>query len=246
MTATNPVENLEVLNSETHKNIKVKPLEKVDFAASWNNTQVLPSEFAQVAKEMPIIFAQNGNGGLDAVAVMAVKNSQNLFVDSGKWSAAYMPATLRQYPFILARPSAEAKDYVLCFDKTAPCIGEKIKGERLFSKEGEQTETAKNLVNFISEVQKEAAFSDAIVTKLTELELFKDIEGRFELNDGEKITLQGMRVVDEEKLKNLDSEKLAELNKSGVLFLIHMHLLSLSNFGRLMDLYAKQKQKAAS
>lgn len=245
MTAANPVENLEVLNSETHKNLKVKQLDNATFASGWNNTQVLPSEFAQVAKEMPIIFAQNGTGGLDAVAVMAVKDSHNLFVKSGTWKANYMPATLRQYPFILARPNAESTEYVLCYDKTASCIGTKIKGERLFAEDGEQTETAKNLINFISEVQKEASFSDAIVNKLTEYELFKDIEGRFELNDGEKITLQGMRVVDEEKLKNLDAEKLSDLNKSGVLFLIHMHLLSLSNFGHLMDMYAKQKPKSA-
>lgn len=246
MTATNFIDNLEVLNAETHKNYKLAPLDKAEFAEKWSNTQVLPSEFPQVCRDMPIIFAKNAEGDIEAVVAMAVKDSQNLFLQDGKWTGNYMPATLRQYPFILARANKDATDYALCFDKTAKCIGAKIKGEALFDKKGEQTETTKNLLNFFKEVQKEVALSDLMVKKLAEFDLFKDIEGHFELGNGEKITLRGMRIVDEDKLKNLEAEKVAELNKSGLLFLIHTHLLSLGNFNQLMQRYLKTKATDAA
>ena len=51
--------------------------------------------------------------------------------------------------------------------------------------------------------------------------------------NGERLTLNGFKVVDEDKLRALKPEVIQELFQSGALGFIHAHLLSLNNVNKL-------------
>jgi hypothetical protein len=58
---------------------------------------------------------------------------------------------------------------------------------------------------------------------------------RFEaqMNDGQKVEVEGFLAVNAEKLQALPDDKVVELHRNGLLQLLEMHRLSLSNMGRL-------------
>jgi hypothetical protein len=64
------------------------------------------------------------------------------------------------------------------------------------------------------------------------------------LNDGTQFRLNGMSVVDEAKLRALDKEVVFELFGSGLLGLIHAHLISLGNLADLVDRLSKRRPAA--
>jgi hypothetical protein len=54
-------------------------------------------------------------------------------------------------------------------------------------------------------------------------------------NEGTPLAMTGMYRVAEQKLGELAPEKLKELTQKGILVRVYAHLISLSNFGRLLD-----------
>ena len=56
-----------------------------------------------------------------------------------------------------------------------------------------------------------------------------------ELKNGPSFVMNGLMVVDEQKLLALDEPKVIDLFKSGELGLIYAHLISLGNIKRLME-----------
>ena len=61
-------------------------------------------------------------------------------------------------------------------------------------------------------------------------------------NMAQPAVYRGFRMVDENKLRELSAEKLEELNKNGILMLIHAHLFSL-NLMRVVFLRQVQQGK---
>ena len=66
------------------------------------------------------------------------------------------------------------------------------------------------------------------------------------LNAGGSMHLTGMFRVDEKKLEFLNASQHKNLIKKGVMSKIYIHLLSLDNFGRLLDRKAQRKGGAAT
>ena len=70
------------------------------FAGSYgpfrNQVAVFASEFDAVQREYPILFARTADGSLQGVAILGLARDENLFLDSERWDAAYVPALLRR------------------------------------------------------------------------------------------------------------------------------------------------------
>ena len=54
-------------------------------------------------------------------------------------------------------------------------------------------------------------------------------------NEGEPVALTGMHRVAEQKLAELGADQLRDLVQKGILSRVYAHLISLNNFGRLLD-----------
>jgi hypothetical protein len=80
---------------------------------------------------------------------------------------------------------------------------------------------------------------------LADLELLETFTMQAVPNEGAPLSMTGMHRVAEQKLAGLAPEKLKELTQNGILARVYAHLISLSNFGRLLDRRAGVKPGAA-
>ncbi|MFT7144940.1 MAG: hypothetical protein ACI9TY_001359 [Alphaproteobacteria bacterium] len=230
-----------MLNSEAHKDLKFTPLTDYSHAKNVGSALLLGHEFMMVAKEYPIVFVKDAEDNWDSVVLLSLKTDSNLYVGKkGEWLGHYVPAVYRRYPFILST-GAEQTDFTVCFDNKSKCFSTK-KGEALFTEKGEKTTTLENIIKFLNDFQLNLEVTKQFMAKMVELDLLKSIEGTFTMKDGEKFTMRGMWVIDEEKLASLDEKTVAVLFKSGMLAWMQFHVMSLSNLVPLADKFAETQQ----
>lgn len=233
-----------ILNATAHKNLKFTPVTTFEFAKGMTSAALLAPEFIQAAKDMPIVFAKTGEKTWDALAVMSITNGENVFVaEDGTWNGQYIPAVFRRYPFILSSDE-KAENFSVCFDELSKCFSETT-GEALFDEKGEQTKTMQNILKFLQDFQNHYQLTQNFLNKLEEMKLLREMQSTFTINKEKQYALNGMWVVDEEKLNKLDDKSLLELTKSGMMAWIHFHLMSLSNLGNVANKFATAHKTAA-
>jgi hypothetical protein len=228
------------LNREVHKNYKIAPSNNFKFAANTNSIALAGVEFIEAAKDYPIVFAKISDDLMIPVALLSLRNNENLYVNGeGKWDARYIPAYVRRYPFVLAESGGQ--QFTVCIDEAFSGLNEDD-GQPLFNEQGENTPFLQNALDFLNNYQSQIKMTEGFVRQLKELDLLIEISAKAELVGGEKFLLGGLMIVDEQKLLKLSQEKAYELFQSGRLGWIYMHLISLSNLSRLID---KMQPKAA-
>jgi hypothetical protein len=234
---------LQPLDREAHKNLKLDTAQPVvSRVADQNSVFLAAVEFADACKEFPVVFVRAGEpdaAGKQAVAPLAVlglKPGSNLFVDGDKWTASYVPAYVRRYPFAMARLDGNANNLAVCFDSKWTAFNETT-GEPLF-KDGEPTEFLQNARNFLENFEQEAERTRLICALLSELDLLQDMRFEATLPNGEKLDVEGFLALDEKKYSELPDAKVLELHRNGLIALIEMHRLSLGNMNRLAGRYA--------
>jgi len=239
------------LNRDAHRNTRLKAeAGNFTFATSTNSVPLAAIEFADTAREYPIVFTGEEGGAMFPAALLGVRHNENLFVaDDGRWDARYVPAFVRRYPFVLAEKQA-GDDFDVYIDESYAGFGAED-GERLFTDEGENTPLLKQALDFLSNYQGEIKRTRTFVARLKELGLLTSKILQVERNNEKPLVLQGFSVVDEQRLVALSDAQLGELARSGYLGWIYAHLLSLGQVSRLSErlnarLLAAQAAKSGS
>ncbi|HEX7341572.1 MAG TPA: SapC family protein [Rhodanobacteraceae bacterium] len=223
------------LNREGHKDLRIKSINNVGFAAKTHSVPLTVAEFGPAARDFPILF---GGANLDEagpLAMLGLQQSENIFVDAdGQWEqGVYIPAFVRRYPFVLAEKpeGAEGDDFTVFLDEAYPGFGTQ-EGDRLFNEDGTDTDVLKNAVQFLGEFQEHVKRTQAFTQRLRELNLLE--ERSAQIQDGDQtMVINGLFLVNEEKLRQLDEKVAQELLADGSMGFIYAHLLSLSNIDRL-------------
>lgn len=224
-------EDVAVLNRDFHRNLKLKPLGNLAFAARVPAVPIVAGEFADIAREYPIAFLRAQRGGMLPVALTGAHAGQNLFVDAkGRWDARYVPAFVRRYPFVFAETGPD--QLTVCIDETWPGFDED-EGEPLFDAAGAPSPLLKGVLDRLTEYQRQVALTERFAARLEAAGLLMEAAARADLVDGRKLALQGFMVVDEPKFRALPEATIKEWFASGELGLVYAHLMSLSN---LLDL----------
>lgn len=219
------------LNDQAHANVCMKPLNNFKYAMRTNSVPILAGEFAECARNYPIVFA-TGEGGLVPVALLGLREGENLFVNpDGKWAVPYVPAFVRRYPFVAARDGNGQT--VVCFDESASCFGHS-EGEPLFA-DGKPGQALAHAIQFLNEFQAGALHTEALATRLGAARLLREADSLAQLRSGQQFRLSGLQVIDESKLAGLSDAEVVDLYRSGALQLAHLHLQSLGNLGVLVD-----------
>lgn len=223
------------LNREGHKDLRIKPIDSAAFAAKTHSVPLTVPEFGPAARDFPILFGGNSVDEAGPLAMLGLKQSENVFVDAdGRWErGAYIPAFVRRYPFILAEKpeGAEGDDFTVFLDEDYPGFGTES-GDRLFNEDGSDTDVLKNAVKFLGEFQEHVKRTQAFTRRLRELDLLE--ERTIQIKDGDRnMVINGLFVVNEEKLRKLDEKAAMELLADGSMGWIYAHLLSLANIDRL-------------
>jgi len=200
------------------------------------------TEFSVACRDFPIAFVSgDGGGSYIPMVVLGLENQQNLFVSADNtWEeGAYVPAYVRRYPFCMTRVTVDGREQterVACVEKRA--ISEK--GDALFDKQGEPLPAWQERQKLLFEYEADLLRSEEMCKTLAQLGLLEPFTMQAVPNQGAPLAMTGMYRVAEQKLAELPGEKLKELAQSGTLSRVYAHLISLGNFGRLLDRRAAQ------
>lgn len=230
-------ENIQPL-SDRHRQWAVD-VDSYDFATHLNSSPLLATEIPFAAAEYPIIFSPTATeGDFLPLAVMGLKEGQNLFIDeAGKFSARYIPAFIRRYPFVLAG-AQNADNFSVCIDENSKaCVPDGSRGKALFESNGEQSPHLKEVIAFLKDYQLRAELSKVFCKKLYELNLLEPMQASitFKDNEASNMNLTGFYVVKREKLKSLSDADALDFFKKDGLELIYSHMQSLTNFNSLIS-----------
>ena len=112
--------NFALLNSETHRGLKVRP----DAAAKYGDNQrfvsVIPAEFPLLAVHYPILIAKDAvTGELALGALLGFDENENLFL-TDKGMDSYRPLNLQRGCFFAANDQPNKAPQ--CFVRLVDCI----------------------------------------------------------------------------------------------------------------------------
>lgn len=234
MTILNFYEKPAILDRRHHRDLRLKASPTgFTYAAATIAIPLAIVEFPQAVLDYPIVFAAGETGPGTPVALVGIREKENLFVDaSGKWLGTYVPAYVRRYPFVL-NIDPETKNPMVLVDEAFDGLN-KTEGESLFNEDGTETEFTKSMLNFLADFKAQGEFSNEFMARLKKYDLL--VSQAVVVNRGGEpaVTLDGFLIVDEKRLNALDDAATLELARSGDLGRIHTHLLSLNNIQRVV------------
>lgn len=209
------------------------------LASVFRSLAALPvsfTEFAVACRDYPIAFISGQGGNFIPMAVLGLENQQNLFAasDAGWDASVYLPAYVRRYPFCMTRVTVDGREQaerVACVEKRALSD----KGEALFDAKGEPLPAWEERRKLLFEYEADLARSEEMCRELGQLQLLETFTMQAVPNQGTPLAMTGLYRVAEQKLAELSAEKLKELTQKGILARVYAHLISLANFGRLLD-----------
>lgn len=244
------------LNRAEHKDLRLKAVPNLKFAMNAHSVPLTGAEFGVAARDMVIIFAGADVATAGPIALLGLRQNENLYVDAdGQWVPnTYLPAFVRRYPFVLAEKPAdqEGEDFTVFLDEHYEGFNAS-EGERLFKEDGTDSELLTKAVGFLGEFQQNITRTKWFMEQLVKHDLLepRNIQlqkgGKDAPAGSQSINLNGLFVVNEEKLRKLDETVAHEFLQEGVFGWIYAHLLSLANIDHLIRrLEAREQVEAAA
>lgn len=230
-------ENLVPLIADTHRNLKIDDaVVKFGFARNCTSVPVLQTEFAKAALTYPLVFLRKEGQPLQAVAMLGVCDTENLFVNTdNRWDADYIPLYLQHYPFNLMT-GLQAEQ--LGIDDRCNALNF-VRGELLIDAAGIEQQRVHEELQFFHDLQLELARTERTVTQLDELGLLVPLTDQLDTAEC-TVQLQDLYLIDEEKFAQIDHTALPALFESGALNLAYAHIASLNNMRYLLKRAARR------
>lgn len=215
------------LSSVEHASYKNRAVDSAPFLVNQHAVPLTVDEFVAAQRFVPIIFSAGDEPV--PLALMGLNEGVNTFLDDeGRLrGAAYVPAYVRRYPWMLAKLRPDSDELSLCFDPTSEAIGEFEEGQPLFE-DGKPTELTQGVLKFCEDFEQAAARTGQFMKDLGELDLLMDGEVAIQVpGNDQPFVYRGFQMVNEEKLRDLRGDQLRKINQNGMLPLIYAHLFSL-------------------
>ncbi|WP_299793889.1 SapC family protein [uncultured Shewanella sp.] len=228
------------LNNAEHSGISI--IESNDFSRFSNEhlIPVLAQDFLPLATEFPIVFVKNTETGrFTPVAMMGLKIGVNLYCQDSSWHSNVTPLGFSNAPLSLMKTSEQSDEVMVCIDLNSHLVV-KEGGHRLFIDSKEQSEYLKKRTQALLDIDSFNQQTANICQFLSSLKLLEPKQLSLKLlNNKTVMNIDGIYVIDKERLNDLSDEDFLSLKNRGILPLIYAHQLSLQQFSRLIK---KQNQ----
>jgi len=194
-------------------------------------------EFQLVARDYPIVFVTaNAGESYAAFAVLGLEAERNLFLMSDNtWDKrAYLPAYVRRYPFCMSTITVDGQlreERLVCVEQKAL----RDKGDRLFDDAGVPLPDWDRQQKLLIEYEADLLRTNEMCATLASHGLLEPFTMQAQPNAGTPLALSGMTRVAEQRLAELESEKIRALMQRGYLAQIYAHMASMGNFQRLLN-----------
>jgi hypothetical protein len=228
------------LTPERHANKRWKRYSSYAFARNRSVTPLVGAELASAALTLPIVFMQQGKTWFP-VALMGLAPDSNLLVGpDGRWLGGYVPASLRGYPFQLAR--GQDRQWILCVDESSGLLADGPEGEALFDADNKLTKAVGEVLEFLGQTANNGEATQKACAALARNNCIQSQPISLKTHSGTK-QLVGLHQLDENALTKLDDEAFLELRRLGALPIAYFHLQSLQHLPKL-SLVAETHAKA--
>jgi hypothetical protein len=226
------------LQAQHHGTVSLRTQAGYGFARDVNAIPLTTAEFFHAQRDYPIVFTDEAVSM--PVAVVGIRDAANLFVGTdGSWRpGSYVPAHVRRYPFLLARPAA-GRELVLCVDAASDHL-EIGAGNPLFA-DGKPSATAQKAMELCLAYEREIEQSREFMRALQQVEFLALRDARIQVSPGDTVQLRGFKMIDEEKLNQLPAETFREWRAKGWIAVIYAHLLSLGAWEGLARIAAERR-----
>lgn len=226
------------LDAGRHAKASVSPTNSFAFACETNSIPLNTIEFIEAVKHYPIVFT--GGDMPTPVAVVGLERGNYFVQADDSWKAgAYVPAYVRQYPFIFFEESRQKKFY-LCIDESAPNYhpGAYEGATPLYTGEGKPSALTDHALKFCTAFYQHHVITRNFCADLKKYNLFVPYQSEARLASGKKLGLSGFQIISEKALNELPDKTFREFRKKGWLPFIYLVLASTSNWKRLADMAA--------
>ena len=232
-----------LLNNISHQQTRVLHRFAAEYGDNLASVPVMPNEFTELQKEYPLLFRrQQPNGPYQALALLGFEAGENLFLEpqmpSG-WAARQIPAMLERGPFLIGMQHRQEEGQhqevaVIHIDMDHPKVNQP-QGKALFLEYGGNSPYLEFVSACLTQLHQGMAMAPRLYALIEELDLFEPINIDIELHSGEKLRLTGYATISEQRLEQLDAQKLHGLHQAGALPLCYAAMASLSNIRQLID-----------
>ena len=237
-----------LLNNIDHKDLRVILRFGAEFGDNVATVLTFPTEYSDIQREYPIFFRRDSSTGeYQSIALLGFEKGENLFIDSGRWDAHYVPGIIARGPFLIGfqerlGDGEMRKEAVVHVDLDNPRISF-TEGRPVFLPEGGNTPYLNHIAAVLRGIHEGMEVSKAMFAAFTALDLIEPIKLEVKISDEETFNLAGLNTISQEKLRSLDSESLFRLHRSGFLQGAYLALASVSNVNKLMTM--KQRRRHA-
>lgn len=227
-------QNIQALNKSAHANTKVKVQKNFENAKGQHLAPVVVHEFSRASAEFPVVFVKNSESdSFQPVVLFGVKPGENLYTQTETWEGTYAPASITQFPFALV-PESEKTDKFMVVIATETSVVNEEEGNALFDENGAETDYLARRKEGMGKYLEHAHITKAFTQELVDKDLL--VQQNLEIDaNGEKININGLYLVSEEKLNTLSDDDYLALRKRGFLAPIYAHLNSMNQVRRLVQ-----------
>jgi hypothetical protein len=224
-----------ILTREEHAGLRVLTGHSAALGDGVQAIFTVPLEFRRIQHDFPILFRREPTSGrFSALVLLGFEAGENLFLDGERWAADYKPMALAVQPFLVGRPSSDDDTIQVHIDLDHPRVSTNGEGVLVFDPAGRPTPYLERVRDLLAELDEGHRSSESFFAALTRYELLEPFALDVELRDGGQHRMVGYQLINEERLRNLDPEDIAELHSEGHLMPIFMALASLSNLPKLI------------
>ena len=232
-------EQPELLMKEKHGDLGLQAADQpFGFAAKARAIPITIGEIPSAIKDYPLIFMTKDQPQL--LAVTGLYDDFNLFVDDkGNWEDfRYIPGYVRRYPFGIAAESSGER-MAIVIDRAYQGLG--TGGENRLFDNGQMTKRTQDAIEFVKNYERDRQMTEQFGAMLNEYGLIQSQTAQYTPTGApEPVTFAQYFGIEEERLKQLEQDKLVELNSKGLLALVHALLISMGNWRLLLQRRAKR------
>ena len=226
--------NIAPLNNVDHSSLRVITQRGAQFGDAVKSALTFTFEFRSVQAQYPILFQKDQSGQFQPVVLFGFEKGENLFLKGDKWDATYIPVMMRRDPFLIGQNKNNPENAVLSIDLDSPRVSES-EGEALFQPMGGQTDFLQASVQLLNDMHHGMAQNKVFVDAMMAHGLIEDVTMDIKLKDGSENHLFGYSALNEEKIKDLKGDVLADFGEKGVLMPMFMMLASIVQMQQLVN-----------
>ena len=215
-------EQLEILNSEVHRNLAMHPL----VGAHPHMVQISLPEVEAAASCCPVMLAKSPETGRFAIVALFGFSPEEVLVEgAGTGNAAFLPLDLQRQGFF-------ASDENIAVDLAHPRFapGGTIP---LFDAMGGPTDEMRLVQRAIGTLMGNAARTERFIADIVEARLVEPVDISLKFDDGQTVALNGLYTVSGDALADLDDTRIIRLFRDGTLAAALAIRASLRQIGQL-------------